>query len=184
MTFPGLPAEKAEQYTSRIQALEQKIQEAAPSRQMELAKKLQAVRTQKNAEQLQATAAGRIGTWLEPVSSWAGFDWKTNIALVGGIAAKEVIVSSLGTVYSLGEQGAGAENISLSDKLTKDPGWNKIKGISLMVFVLLYAPCFVTLVTMARETSKKWAVFSLVFNTAVAFALSVGVYQVGTAVWG
>ncbi|WP_027370238.1 ferrous iron transport protein B [Desulfovermiculus halophilus] len=184
MTFPGLPAEKAEQYTSRIQALEQKIQEAAPSRQAELTKKLQAVRTQKNAEQLQATAAGRIGTWLEPVSSWAGFDWKTNIALVGGIAAKEVIVSSLGTAYSLGEQGAGAENISLSDRLTKDPGWNKIKGISLMVFVLLYAPCFVTLVTMARETSKKWAVFSLVFNTAVAFALSVGVYQVGTAVWG
>jgi ferrous iron transport protein B len=184
MTFPGLPEEKADDYTSRIQALEQKLETADAPDRSAIKHRIQEVRTQKNAEQLQSTVAGRIGTWLEPVSTWAGFDWKTNIALVGGVAAKEVIVSSLGTAYSLGEQDGDAESSSLSDRLAKDPSWNQVKGISLMVFVLLYAPCFVTLVTMARETSKKWALFSLFFNTGLAFALAVAVYQAGMVIWG
>jgi ferrous iron transport protein B len=183
MTFPGLPQEKAQEYSQQIKVLEQEIEEADATLRPELKERLQSVRTRKNAEQLQATVAGRIGTWLEPVSMWAGFDWKTNIALVGGIAAKEVIVSSLGTAYSLGEREDGDGAASLSSRLANDPGWNQVKGVSLMVFVLLYAPCFVTLVTMARETSKKWALFSLVLNTALAFALATGVYQLGMLVW-
>ncbi|MFW5998031.1 MAG: ferrous iron transport protein B [Desulfovermiculus sp.] len=183
MTFPGLPEEKAQEYSQQLQALEQEIEKADTSELPELKERLQDVRTRKNAEQLQATAAGRIGTWLEPVSTWAGFDWKTNIALVGGIAAKEVIVSSLGTAYSLGEQEDGGGAASLSSRLASDPDWNQVKGVSLMVFVLLYAPCFVTLVTMARETSKKWALFSLVLNTVLAFVLAAGVYQLGMLVW-
>ncbi len=183
MTFPGLPEEKAQEYSQQLQALEQEIEKADASELPELKERLQDVRTRKNAEQLQATAAGRIGTWLEPVSTWAGFDWKTNIALVGGIAAKEVIVSSLGTAYSLGEQEDGGGAASLSSRLASDPDWNQVKGVSLMVFVLLYAPCFVTLVTMARETSKKWALFSLVLNTVLAFVLAAGVYQLGMLVW-
>ncbi|MFW6142723.1 MAG: hypothetical protein ACOC39_00630, partial [Desulfovermiculus sp.] len=70
-----------------------------------------------------------------------------------------------------------------SSRLASDPDWNQVKGVSLMVFVLLYAPCFVTLVTMARETSKKWALFSLVLNTVLAFVLAAGVYQLGMLVW-
>lgn len=184
MTFPGLPDEKAKQYANQVQNLEQKLETADGTERSAIMHKIKDVRTRKNAEQLQATIAGRIGTWLEPVSTWAGFDWKTNIALVGGVAAKEVIVSSLGTAYSLGEQAENAQSSSLSDRLAKDPSWNKVKGVSLMVFVLLYAPCFVTLVTMARETSKKWALFSLIFNTGLAFVFAVAVYQVGMALWG
>ena len=69
------------------------------------------------------TSTGRIGGVLEPISKLAGFDWRTNIALVGGFAAKEVVVSTLGTAYSLGEV-APDENVSLADRLAAAPGWS------------------------------------------------------------
>ena len=185
MTFPGLPQDKARFYAQRISGLQERIQKAEPEMRPNLKDTLHELQTEKKAEQLQSTMAGRIGTFLEPVSKWAGFDWKTNIALVGGVAAKEVIVSTLGTAYSLGQAETDpGESTSLSSRLVKDPSWNKVTGISLMVFVLLYAPCFVTLVTMSKETSSRWAAFSLLFNTTLAFALAVLVYQLGMLAWG
>jgi len=128
---------------------------------------------------LRHSLAGRIGTAMESVSHWAGFDWRTNIALLGGIAAKEVIVSSLGTAYSLGEVAAEDAG-SLSAKLAAEPGWRPLTAWSVIVFVMFYAPCFVTVVCIARESSWKWGAFSIVFNTALAFCLAVSVYQIGT----
>ena len=128
---------------------------------------------------LRNSVAGRIGSFLEPVSQWAGFDWRTNIALVGGFAAKEVIVSTFGTAYSLGEVDP-EETESLSRRLAADPAWNPVTAVALIVFVLLYAPCFVTVVTMARESSWRWAFFSTVFNTALGFVLAVVAYQLGS----
>ena len=128
---------------------------------------------------LRNSLAGRVGVFLEPVSRWAGFDWRTNIALVGGFAAKEVVVSTLGTAYSLGEVDP-EEPEALSEKLADDPGWSVPVALSLMVFVLLYAPCFVTVVAMARESSWKWALFSTCFSTVLAFSLAAGVYRVSS----
>ncbi|MBM9532065.1 ferrous iron transport protein B, partial [Desulfoprunum benzoelyticum] len=126
-------------------------------------------------EALANSLAGRLGRSIEPVTAWAGFDWRTNIALLGGIAAKEVIISTLATAHSLSddtEQG-------FSTRIASAPGWNASVGVSLMLFVLLYSPCFVTVVAIAREASWGWAAFSVVFNTGFAFALAVGVYQIG-----
>jgi ferrous iron transport protein B len=140
---------------------------------------LQAVDGRQAGAALRYSLAGRIGTAMESISRWAGFDWRTNIALLGGIAAKEVIVSSLGTAYSLGE--VGAENAgSLSAKLAAEPGWRPLTAWSVIVFVMFYAPCFVTVVCIARESSWKWGAFSIVFNTSLAFCLAVAVYQIGT----
>ena len=129
---------------------------------------------------LRNSLAGRIGIALERVTRWAGFDWRTNIALLGGFAAKEVVVSTLGTAYSLGEvdpeQGGG-----LAERLAANPGWNRVVAWSMIVFTIFYAPCFVAVVCIAREAgSWKWGAFSVLFNTAVAFGLAVAVYQVGT----
>jgi ferrous iron transport protein B len=123
--------------------------------------------------------AGRIGTFFEPISQWAGFDWRTNIALVGGFAAKEIIVSTFGTAYSLGELDP-EESTSLSSRLAADPSWNKYTALALIVFVLLYAPCFVTVVTMAKESSWRWALFATTFNTALGFVFAVLIFQVGS----
>ncbi len=130
------------------------------------------------AGQLRHSFAGRAGVALEGVSGLAGFDWRTNIALIGGVAAKEVIVSTMATAYSL--EGSGEAELSLGEQLAKDPSWTLRRGISLILFILLYAPCFVTVVAIRQEAgSWGWALFSIVFNTAVAFAVATGVYQLG-----
>ncbi len=127
---------------------------------------------------LRASYAGMLGQALEPVSKLAGFDWRVNIALIGGFAAKEVIVSSLGTAYSMGD--VDTENAEgLGKRLASDPGWNVAVALALMIFVMLYSPCFVTVVAIAKEASRKWAAFSMLFNTAVAFVFSVAVYNIG-----
>ncbi|HRF89183.1 MAG TPA: nucleoside recognition domain-containing protein, partial [Desulfobacter postgatei] len=126
--------------------------------------------------------AGRIGKTLEKISYLAGFDWRTNIALLGGFAAKEVVVSTLGTAYSLGDVDSGSTE-SLGQRLAKAPGWGPVTAFALMIFTIFYSPCFVTVACIAKETgSWKWAAFSVGFNTALAFALSVLAYQVGSLI--
>ena len=111
-----------------------------------------------------------------------GFDWRTNIALVGGFAAKEVIISTLGTAYSLGDVDSEGQE-SLSKVLATDPSWSPAVALSLIVFIMSYAPCFVTVVCITKETgSYKWGLFSMVFNTTFAFSLSVIVYKVATTI--
>ncbi len=130
---------------------------------------------------LRNSLAGRIGTALEPVTQYAGFEWRTNIALLGGFAAKEVLVSTLGTAYSLGEVDP-EEAEPLAEQIKADNNWNKANAVSLLVFVLLYAPCVVTVVAMKNETGGwRWPIFSLIFSTGLAYGMAVLVYQVGKA---
>lgn len=125
---------------------------------------------------LQASLAGQVGAAMEPVTRLAGFGWEANIALIGGFAAKEVIVTTLGTAYSLADANA---NISLAEQVTQDPRWNNASALAFLIFVLLYAPCMVTLVAIRQETgSVFWSAFSFVFNTTIAFAAAICVYQV------
>lgn len=174
MTFPGLPEERIAQFDIDRQAVAASVQ-AEEQREAVL----EEIENREGQAALQHSVAGRIGTMFEPVSQLAGFDWRTNIALVGGFAAKEVIVSTFGTAYSLGEVDP-EETESLSSRIASDPTWNKFTAIALIVFVLLYAPCFVTVVTMAKESSWRWALFSTCFNTALGFGIAVLVYQFGS----
>jgi ferrous iron transport protein B len=174
MTFPGLPEETAGQFEADRQAITASVHDQ--EQQQALIEEIDNLEAQVT---LKYSAAGRIGSFFEPVSQWAGFDWRTNIALVGGFAAKEVIVSTFGTAYSLGEVDP-EETASLSSRIAKDPAWNKATALALIIFVLLYAPCFVTVVTMAKESSWRWALFSTCFNTALGFGLAVVAYQVGS----
>jgi ferrous iron transport protein B len=133
------------------------------------------------AAELTYSVAGRLGHALEPVSQLAGFDWQTNIALIGGFAAKEIVVGTLGTAYSMGEVDV-EESSSLSDRLAANPDWNPLRAFVLMVFVMVYAPCFITIAVIRRESgSWKWALFSTGFSTALAFVMVVIIYQVGMA---
>ena len=177
MTFPGLPEDDVAKYQAQRTTAETTLTAEA------LEERLGEIENTEAQHALQHSTAGKIGTAMESVTQLAGFDWRTNIALLGGFAAKEVIVSTLGTAYSLGEVDA-EESEGLSARLKADPAWGVATAISLLVFVMLYAPCFVTVVVIARETSWKWATFSVVFNTGFAFALSVVAFQVTRAVMG
>ncbi len=135
-------------------------------------------------EVLAHSIAGRAGLALEPVTRAAGFDWRTNIALIGGFAAKEVVVGALGTAYAL-EHADGEEHRSLSERLAAMPDWNPVRAFALMVFVMLYAPCLVTVAVIRRESgSWKWAAFATLYSTTLAFVLAVLIFQIGSLVTG
>ena len=103
---------------------------------------------------------------------------------MGGFAAKEVIVSTLGTAYSMGEVDV-EESTSLGSRLQSDENWNKVTAVAALVFIMFYAPCFVTVVCIAKESSWKWAAFQWVYMTLLAWSLAFVVYQSGQWLgWG
>jgi len=129
---------------------------------------------------LKNTIAGRVGTYLVWVFKPIGFDWKTNVALLGGFAAKEVVVSTLGTAYSMGSVER-YQYSNLSEQLRKEPGWNPLMAFTLIMFVMLYAPCVVTLVVIKRETGKwRWMLFAMVYTTVLAYFVAFIVKTTGT----
>jgi len=128
------------------------------------------------AEQLPYSVAGRIGKFLEPISKPLGFDWRLNIALVNGLAAKEIVVSTMGTIYAIGDAESGTK--TLAESLRADPEYSQAVGISFMIFVLLYIPCIASVVVFLKESeSKLWTVVFVAYTLTVAWIASFSVYQ-------
>ncbi len=175
MNWPGLPAAKEAAFAQQRLALSRQY-EVRPA---ELETRLAELEARRAAAVLQGSVAGRIGIALTRVTRLAGFNWRTNIALLGGFAAKEVVVSTLGTAYSMGELNP-EEAAPLALRLQRDPSWSPLVALSTLIFMLFYAPCFVTVVCIAREAgSWRWALFSITYNTSIAFFLAVVIYQGG-----
>ena len=133
-----------------------------------------------NRVEMENSYLGQIGKAIQPALAPLGFDWKASVALVTGVTAKEIVVSTLGVLYSADEDDVA----SLSEKLLSatdengDPLYNVAVAISLMLFVLIYLPCIGTLATIKSETgSWWWAVFVAVYTIALAWAVSFVVYQ-------
>ncbi|MEN6366830.1 MAG: ferrous iron transport protein B [Thermoguttaceae bacterium] len=126
--------------------------------------------------ELSYSAAGRLGHWLEPVMRPIGFDWKTNTALIGAVAAKEVFVAQLGIVHALGE----GDSQSLREALRRE--YTPLQAFCIMLFCLISLPCSATLIAVARESgSWRWAAVQLFGLTALAYGLTFVVYHVGRA---
>ncbi len=122
--------------------------------------------------------AGRISKTLEPVLRPLGFDWKIGTSLIAGFAAKEIVVATMGTVYSLGE--TGDEDEGLREALQSDPQFDPLVALSLMVFVLIYVPCIAVVAVMKRETNGwKWPLFLIAYTSGLAWIISFIVYQGG-----
>ncbi len=172
----ALPAEKA------AAAHPQKSMHATGvvSAYKSLVEKKRALKKEEQAEELRNTVGGRLGVALERITKPLNFDWRTNVALIGGLPAKEVVVSTLGTAYSLGALDP-QETATLAEQLRKEPGWNRLTAFTLILFVLLYAQCTVTLVVMRRETgSWKWPVFAICYTMVLAYVVALIVYSVGS----
>lgn len=126
--------------------------------------------------ELEYSAAGRIGKFIEPVLTPLGFDWKIGTALIGAFAAKEVFVAQMGIVYSLGEVGEDSD--ALRAKLQEN--YTPLVGFAIMVFALLSAPCMATFAIVKRESNSwKWAFFQFFGMTFVAYITTLLIYQIG-----
>jgi len=136
------------------------------------------IENQKSGENLEKSYAGQFGKAIEPAIVPLGFDWRVGIALVSGVTAKEVIVSTMGTIYSIGDGNENAH--SMTKALQNDEHMNPLVAYALMVFVLIYSPCLAALAVMRRETgSWKWPAVSMVYATTLAWIMTFIVYQGG-----
>lgn len=126
-------------------------------------------------EQLAHSVAGRAGLLMEPVIRPLGFDWRIGIALVTGLAAKEVVVSTMATIYSL---SSDAESGDLQAILRSDPAFSRATAVSLMVFVLLYLPCVAAIGVMKKEVGRwKPVLLYSVYSLTVAWVFSFIAYR-------
>lgn len=122
--------------------------------------------------------AGSIGRAVEPLLRPLGFDYKIAMGLFAGFAAKEIIVSTFGTVYSLEEDDAASGE--LRQALRSDPVFSPLVACALMVFVLIYIPCASTVAAIYRETcSWRWTGFAVVYTCALAWLAAFVIYQGG-----
>jgi ferrous iron transport protein B len=178
MTFPQLPEREQAQFQTAREALETRLTGADGPEAQALRQRLATLERAEQQAAVKNSLAGRAALGLESVTQYAGFPWQANIALLGAFTAKEVFVSTMATVYAKGEYGE-PEGETLSRKLRDDPAFTRPAVLSLFIFLLLYAPCTVTLSVIMRETSFKWGIMGLVVSLTVAYALSVAVYQIG-----
>ncbi len=136
------------------------------------------------AARVRASYGGRLGRALEPLIAPLGFDWKIGIGLIGAFSAREVLVSTLGVVYGVGE--TDETSAPLREKLRADrrpdgtPLFTPLVGLSLMIYFVLACQCVSTLAVVRRETNGwRWPLFMLGYMTALAWIASFAVYQGG-----
>ena len=124
-------------------------------------------------EQQENSYIGRIGKAIEPAIEPLGFDWKLGVGILSGVGAKELVVSSLGVLYA---DDAEADAASLGERIPITP----LVAFGYMAFVLIYFPCIATLAAIKGETgSWRWTLFVAAYTTALAWAVSFAIYQVG-----
>lgn len=130
---------------------------------------------------------GRLGKMVEPVMQPLGFDWKMSVSLVSGLAAKEVVVSTLGVIYTGNADDSEKATAQLSERLKSDvkidgtPSFSPLVAYSFMVFVLIYFPCIATVVAIGRESgSWKWSLFSILYSCTLAWMVSCLIFQLGS----
>lgn len=128
------------------------------------------------AEQQENSYIGQIGKAVEPVIEPLGFDWKLGIGLISGVGAKELVVSTLGVLYTNEED---VENVNLSNRIPITP----FAALAYMLFVLIYFPCIATLAAIKQESgSWKWALFAAGYTTVLAWCIAFVVYQLGNLI--
>jgi ferrous iron transport protein B len=131
--------------------------------------------------QINYSFVGRIGNFLEPVFRPIGMDKNKAIALIAGFAAKEVIVSTLGIVYSI-EEESNNQKKPLKDKIKNDKSWSLLTGITFLIFCLIYMPCISSVVVFFKETNYncKWLLGMVLGNTLLAWVCSFIVFKLGS----
>ena len=136
-------------------------------------------------EQLEQSYIGRIGKCIEPVIEPLGYNWKMGIGIVAGLPAKELVVSTLSVLYTDSDEETEESNILAAAmksevKENGEPLYSPATVLSYLVFILLCFPCIATIMAIKSESgSWKWALFSALYTTGVAWILAFAVYKIG-----
>ncbi|WQS52197.1 ferrous iron transport protein B [Helicobacter pylori] len=137
--------------------------------------KLKELKTELDKKNLKNSIVGRGGAYLEKVFSPMDFDWRLSVSLVTGFMAKEVVVSTLGVLFSLGDQNEKSD--AFRETIRKEV--SVPSGIAFIVFVMFYIPCFAATITFGREAGGiKFVAYLFIFTTVVAYAFSLIAFYV------
>ena len=140
-------------------------------------------------ERQEKSYIGMMGHFIEPVIRPLGFDWKIGMSIITGMAAKEIVVSSMGVLYHA-SLNADENSQTLKEKLqeqTYSSGprvgqkvFTPLVAFGLMVFVLIYFPCVAVVAAIRKEANWRWAIFTSVYTTAIAWFAAFAIYQIGS----
>jgi ferrous iron transport protein B len=191
-------AENSKVYENKISAIrteyENKVQSTGNplmKNQIEDSKsrEIEKITLQKDAEQQKNSYAGRIGQFIEPIMSPLGFDWRMSLSLLSGIAAKEVIISTMGILYQA--KSTDKDDKRLIQRLQESSYqsgpqlgkkiFNPLVAFSFIAFILIYFPCIAVITAIGNESgSWKIALFEVGYTTALAWLVSFLIYQIGS----
>ncbi|MDR1883804.1 MAG: ferrous iron transport protein B [Prevotella sp.] len=178
--FPG-NREREMVFDNRISKIEARFdnKEINEEQKTEL---IEEVEYQRNIAHQEESYIGRIGKTIEPVMRPLGFDWKISVSLLSGMAAKEVVVSTLGVLYTGDSENQESLEVRLASDAKADgsPAFTPLVIVSLLLFVLIYFPCVATIAAIKEESgSWKWGIFSIIYTTLLAWLISFLVFQTG-----
>jgi ferrous iron transport protein B len=154
-------------------------------------KEIRVIESMKISEQQSNSYLGRIGKFIEPAIRPLGFDWKMGISLLSGVAAKEIVVSTLGVLVLADDNSINDDSQSLTQKLraeihTSGPYqgekvFTPLSAFSFLMFILIYFPCVAVIAAIKKESGNwKWAAFTIAYTTGLAWLVSFMVYQIGS----
>jgi len=134
-------------------------------------------------EQMENSYIGRVGKAIEPVIKPFGFDWKMGVSIITGLAAKEIVVSSMGILYHVPEAEEDVQALATNLQQQKDPAgrpvFTPLVAYCFMLFVLIYFPCMAVIAAIRKEAGGKWALFTIFYTTSLAWLVAFCVYQTG-----
>ncbi len=146
---------------------------------------------EKIGEQQENSYIGMIGHFIEPLMKPLGFDWKMSISILTGVAAKEVVVSTMAVIYhhddaeiNDGEETGLIKKLQSAKKSDGTKAFTTISIFSFLIFILIYFPCIGVIATIRRESGAwKWAVFTIFYTTGLAWFMSLCIYQIGNLIF-
>ncbi len=171
---------------AELSALSTQLQENIQLTEEEKQAKTEELERQIHIRQQEESYIGRIGQAVQPALAPLGFDWKMSVSLLTGMAAKEVVVSTLGVIYTGDGDDSEEATQRLGERIRQDrdangnPTFSPLVALGLMAFVLIYFPCIATVVAIGRESGHwKWAAFSIIYSCSLAWIVTFLIYQVG-----
>ncbi len=177
--------EYSKNYDARITNI-QSNKQLAPN---DKADKLSQLEASKESERQEKSYIGQLGHAIEPAIRPLGFDWKMGVSIITGLAAKEIVVSTMGILYQADPKANGTsgtlkhkiiEQTHNSGKHIGQKVFTPLVSFGFMLFVLIYFPCVAVIAAIKKESSWGWAVFTMVYTTAIAWLVAFATYQIGS----
>lgn len=147
------------------------------------------VEIDRESERMEKSYIGQLGHMIVPVIEPLGWDWKIGVSIITGLAAKEIVVGSMGVLYQ-SDMEADETSVNLKTKLqqqvfTSGPRigekvFSPVVAYSLMLFILIYFPCVAVIAAIRKEANWKWATFTMVYTTVLAWFVALGAYHIGS----